>query len=268
MNSGQDSTISLRSSTAQHKLRTTSTCAVAAESVEVLVVYAMLFVVLFAACYWILLPCLVIFAFRKLLRTEISTKSQLQEGDDARSTGDDVPSTPLTSEVTRRNVARPSCVRDHDIVEELYEVTLVGKGIQDTLRLPLNACSDAAADAIEAARGREGFPSSFDFVASGGGLIGFYGGAVTSVLGTLARRGVLQVKQLHGVSSGALCVATYLGVESGYTRMEDVYRCYQLFQRARWLSGEMRAFLDQCLPPDVHLRASGRCVGASIRKAQ
>ena len=82
--------------------------------------------------------------------------------------------------------------------------------------------------------------------------------APSSVLGTLARRGVLQVKQLHGVSSGALCVATYLGVESGYTRMEDVYRCYQLFQRARWLSGEMRAFLDQCLPPDVHLRASGR----------
>ena len=126
-----------------------------------------------------------------------------------------------------------------------------------TPRLPLDASSIAAADAIEASD-RRTFPSSFDLIASGGGLMAFYGGAVSSVLGTLARRGVLRIESLHGVSSGALVCATFLGVECGYTKLDDVYRCYQLFGHARWLSPAMRSFLDECLPPDVHTRATGR----------
>lgn len=74
---------------------------------------------------------------------------------------------------------------------------------RSSLRLPIDACSDAAADAIEASAHRS-HPHAFDLVVSGGGLAAFYGGAVSSVLATLARRGVLEVGSLHGVSSGAL----------------------------------------------------------------
>lgn len=79
-----------------------------------------------------------------------------------------------------------------------------------------------------------------------------------TVLGDLSRRGVITVGKLHGVSSGALICATYLGVESGFTKLEDIYRCYQIFARSRWLSFAMRQFLHECLPPDIHERASKR----------
>ena len=129
--------------------------------------------------------------------------------------------------------------------------------LTNPLHLPLNQCSDAAADAVCASESQV-FPEHFDLVATGGGLAGFYGGAVTSVLATLKRRGVLQVGQLYGVSSGALVCATYLGCESGFTKLEDVYRCHECFVHGKWLSYAMRQFLDECLPPDVHERASGR----------
>ena len=126
------------------------------------------------------------------------------------------------------------------------------------LHLPLNECSDLAASAIEAASTSQ-FPSQFDLVVSGGGLAAFYGGAVSSVLATLQRRGVLQVGSLHGVSSGALVCATYLGCEAGFTKLEDLYRCHEIFaHETRWLSYGMRKFLDECLPPDIHHRANGR----------
>jgi len=129
--------------------------------------------------------------------------------------------------------------------------------LTNPLHLPLNQCSDAAADAICASESRA-FPEHFDLVATGGGLAGFYGGAVSSVLATLKRRGVLQVGELYGVSSGALVCATYLGCESGFMKLEDVYRCHECFVQGKWLSYAMRQFLDECLPPDVHERASGR----------
>jgi len=146
--------------------------------------------------------------------------------------------------------------RERDIVAEQNVVPLSNS--LSTMRLPLDACSTAAADAIEATGLGPTVPATFDLVCSGGGLIAFYGGAVSSVLGTLARRGVLRVGQLHGCSSGALICATYLGVEAGYTKLEDIYRCYHIFARARWLSPAMRQFLDECLPADIHERASGR----------
>ena len=114
----------------------------------------MLFVVLFAACYWVLLPCLVIFVFRRLLRTGSATTA-------SRPSELDVAGTPLTSEVlAAHDKTRTSCLREYDIIKERHVVTL-GNGTRDTLRLPLNACSDAAADAIEAASGRPGFQKSF-----------------------------------------------------------------------------------------------------------
>ena len=67
-----------------------------------------------------------------------------------------------------------------------------------SLHLPLDACSEAAADAIEASAGVH-HPRVFDLVVSGGGLAAFYGGAVSSVLATLARRGVLQAGSLRSV---------------------------------------------------------------------
>jgi len=182
-----------------------------------------------------------------------------------------VPLTPATEDVI---VLNRQCSRNSDILHERERehITLshdegeasasrlFPRRVMSTLRLPLNACSAAAADAIEKCD-RRAFPAEFDLAVSGGGLIAFYGGAVSSVLGTLARRGVLRVGRLHGVSSGSLVCATYLGVESGFTEMEDVYRCYQLFARSRTalgLSAAMRQFLDECLPPDIHERASGR----------
>ena len=67
-----------------------------------------------------------------------------------------------------------------------------------SLHLPLDACSEAAADAIEASVHRS-HPRAFDLVVSGGGLAAFYGGAVSSVLATLARRGALEAGSLHGL---------------------------------------------------------------------
>ena len=99
---------------------------------------------------------------------------------------------------------------------------------RSSLHLPLDACSDAAADAIEASTHRS-HPRAFDLVVSGGGLAAFYGGAVSSVLATLARRGVLEVGSLHGVSSGALVCATFLGCEAGHTKLSDMYRCHDIF---------------------------------------
>ena len=137
---------------------------------------------------------------------------------------------------------------------------------RSSLRLPIDACSDAAADAIEASAHRS-HPHAFDLVVSGGGLAAFYGGAVSSVLATLARRGVLEVGSLHGVSSGALVCATFLGCEAGFTKLSDMYRCHDIFmglqeglqeRRRPWLSYGMRQFLDESLPPDIHERATGR----------
>jgi hypothetical protein len=106
-----------------------------------------------------------------------------------------------------------------------------------SLHLPLDACSEAAADAIEASELRF-HPKRFDLVVSGGGLAAFYGGAVSSVLGTLAHRKVLQVGSLHGVSSGALVCATFLGCESGLTKLSSIYRCHEIFvHRFRGLAG-------------------------------
>ena len=127
-----------------------------------------------------------------------------------------------------------------------------------SLQLPLDDCSSAAADAVEASANRT-HPQHFDLVVSGGGLAAFYGGAVSSVLATLQQRGLLQVGSLHGVSSGALVCATFLGCEAGFTKLSDMYRCHEIFVQARpWLSYGMREFLDECLPPDIHERASGR----------
>lgn len=137
---------------------------------------------------------------------------------------------------------------------------------RSSLHLPLDACSDAAADAIEASANRS-HPRAFDLVVSGGGLAAFYGGAVSSVLATLARRGVLEVGSLHGVSSGALVCATFLSCEAGFTKLSDMYRCQDIFmglqeglqeRRRPWLSYGMRQFLDESLPPDIHERATGR----------
>ena len=137
---------------------------------------------------------------------------------------------------------------------------------RSSMRLPLDSCSDAAADAIEASAHRS-HPRAFDLVVSGGGLAAFYGGAVSSVLATLARRGVLEVGLLHGVSSGALVCATFLGCEAGFTKLSDMYRCLDIFmgwhegrqeRRRPWLSYGMRQFLDEALPPDIHERATGR----------
>ena len=95
---------------------------------------------------------------------------------------------------------------------------------RSSMRLPLDSCSDAAADAIEASAHRS-HPRAFDLVVSGGGLAAFYGGAVSSVLATLARRGVLEVGLLHGVSSGALVCATFLGCEAGFTKGSGSQGC-------------------------------------------
>eukprot|EP00316_Scyphosphaera_apsteinii_P024547 CAMPEP_0119329928 /NCGR_PEP_ID=MMETSP1333-20130426/77059_1 /TAXON_ID=418940 /ORGANISM="Scyphosphaera apsteinii, Strain RCC1455" /LENGTH=317 /DNA_ID=CAMNT_0007339179 /DNA_START=120 /DNA_END=1069 /DNA_ORIENTATION=- len=130
-----------------------------------------------------------------------------------------------------------------------------------TLRLPLNEISEQSADVIEASfrvQTQPLFPRTFDLVVSGGGLCGFYGGTMTSVLGSLKRRGVLQVNKLYGVSSGALVCACYLGCESGFTKPTDIYRCYQIFAGSSWISQGMRQFLDEVLPPNVHKVADGR----------
>lgn len=221
---------------------------------------------LYECIHWVLIPAIVVFAIRKL--AGLSS----QWGKSVPPPTPDVAEVPCTPEVlTQSVVLKRSCSRERDILKESRPASLtlsdprtstvrsVLAPLLTSVRLPLDACSEAAADTIEM-EGRGQFPKQFDLVASGGGLVAFYGGAVTSVLGTLARRGVLCVGQLHGVSSGALICATYLGVESGYTKMEDVYRCYQLFgHAARFsLSSAMRQFLDECLPPDVHVRASGR----------
>ena len=114
---------------------------------------------------------------------------------------------------------------------------------RSSLHLPLDACSDAAADAIEASAHRS-HPRAFDLVVSGGGLAAFYGGAVSSVLATLARRGVLEVGSLHGVSSGALVCATFLGCEAGHTKLSDMYRCHDIFMG---LQAELLSALTQAL---------------------
>ena len=158
------------------------------------------------------------------------------------------------------------CVMPH--ILERHRSIILGshpeKGIPRelrTLRLPLNELSELSADAIAGAT-KEAvsplFPRKFDLVCSGGGLCAFYGGMVSSVLGSLKRRGVLSVDKLYGVSSGALVCACYLGCECGFTKPVDIYRCYQIFVQGTWLSISMRQFLDEVLPPDVHERASGR----------
>ena len=214
--------------------------------------------------YWVLLPSILVYAIRFHVLHKLFTHPKRKAA-----AGDDVGCTPSTADAVHQvhSAVHKKCaiVREYDIVSEAHDIALSSsippssftKPGMSSLRLPLNECSRSAADAI-AASDRSTFPSSFDLVASGGGLVAFYGGAVTAVLGDLARRGIVHVGELHGVSSGALICACFLGVESGFTRMEDVYRCYQLFGRSKWLSPAMRQFLDECLPPDIHVRASGR----------
>ena len=140
-----------------------------------------------------------------------------------------------------------------------------GKGIPTTLRtlrLPLNEISEQCAAHIQqSAESRADaplFPAEFDLVCTGGGLAAFYGGMVSSVLGSLKRRGVMRVDRLYGVSSGALVCACYLGCEAGHTKPVDVYRFYQVFVQQEWLSTAMRQVLDEILPPNVHELADGR----------
>lgn len=220
-----------------------------------------------------LLPALLVVASRCLLSNRTQQQSASLAADSTKK-DEAIVATPLVAATPSQVELTNVCSRDRDILQERDVVALspcnedpavlkrtssfFRRRTMTTLRLPLDACSDAAAEAIEAS---SGFPDSFDIAASGGGLLAFYGGAVTSVLGTLARRGVIRVGTLHGVSSGALICSTFLGVESGFTRLEDVYRCYQIFARSTTglgLSKAMRVFLDECLPPDIHVRASGR----------
>ena len=61
--------------------------------------------------------------------------------------------------------------RERDIVAEQNVVPLSNS--LSTMRLPLDACSTAAADAIEATGLGPTVPATFDLVCSGGGLIAF-----------------------------------------------------------------------------------------------
>jgi hypothetical protein len=79
-----------------------------------------------------------------------------------------------------------------------------------------------------------------------------------AVLGALVSRGLLEVIELHGVSSGAITGACYLAVEAGAVTLESVYRSYQYFMTGTYLCDSLYAWMDEAFPLDIHERASGR----------
>lgn len=122
--------------------------------------------------------------------------------------------------------------------------------------LPLRDMCRAAEDAISSAHVEEG--GDLDVVVSGGGTAAFYGGILCPVLASLQSRGIVRLRKLHGVSSGALTCALIIGCESGVTQPDDIYKCSRIFANSRYLSTGARVFLDSVLPDDIHERASNR----------